>query len=125
MKSLNKKQVIMIHSELIKATGGLLGIRDEGLLDSALASPFQTFDDAELYPGICAKIARLCVGLIKNHPFTDGNKRVGTLTLLILLELNHIDIPFTDDKLIQIGIEVAENKMTDTDLAEWLNQYRL
>lgn len=82
---LSKEQVKYLHGRLIEATGGSDGIRDEGLLDSALTSPFQTFGQEELYPSIPRKAARLCYGLIQNHVFIDGNKRIGIYVMLIFL----------------------------------------
>ena len=71
---LSKEQILMLHSQLIEATGGSDGIRDEGMLESAISNPFQTFGGKELYPSIQAKAAQLCYGLVKNHPMIDGNK---------------------------------------------------
>ena len=80
------EQVIKIHSILISKTGGMDGVRDENLLDSALKTPFQTFEGKDLYPEILDKASQLCYSLIKNHPFADGNKRIGIhLTLLFLM----------------------------------------
>ena len=77
MKILNKRQILMLHQHLVDETGGSPGLRDEGLLDSALNAPFQTFGDTSAYPSLQQKAARLCYGLVKNHPFIDGNKRMG------------------------------------------------
>ena len=88
MIRLTKKQVLMLHTQLIESTGGSDGIRDEGLLDSALESPFQSFGGEELYPSIQAKAARLCYGLVKNHAMVDGNKRIGAHTMLVFLAVN-------------------------------------
>ena len=77
MKLLNKEQVKYLHKKLIDSMGGLDGLLDEGLLDSALSSPFLTFDSKELYPSMVAKIARIAYSLVCNHPFVDGNKRIG------------------------------------------------
>ena len=74
MKRLTKEQVLLLHSQLIQEFGGSDGLREEGLLESALASPFQSFGGEDLYPSIQAKAAQLGYGLIKNHPFLDGNK---------------------------------------------------
>ena len=71
----------MLHTQLIESTGGRDGIRDEGLLDSALKSPFQSFSCEELYPSIQAKAARLCYGLVKNHAMIDRNKRILVLAI--------------------------------------------
>jgi death-on-curing protein len=114
--TLSKEQVIRLHQKLLQATGGLDGIRDEGLLDSALQSPFQTFDGTELYPSAAMKIARTAYSYVCNHPFVDGNKRIGTYVMLVLLELNRIEVDFTDDDIICIGLELANGDMSDSHL---------
>ena len=113
---LNKEQVIKLHRKLIDKTGGLDGVRDEGLLESALASAFHTFDSVELYPSAAAKIARVAFSLISNHPFVDGNKRIGTYVMLVLLELNNIGVDFSDDDVIRVGLEIANGTMNDSEL---------
>jgi len=85
MIRLTTKQVIFLHSSLIEATGGTDGVRDIGLLESALEAPFQTFDRKDLYPALIQKAARLGQSLISNHPFVDGNKRIGIHTMLVFL----------------------------------------
>ena len=117
MITLSKEQVMRLHKYVIEATGGTYGIRDEAMLDSALSTAFQTFDNIELYPSTTAKIARISYGIIRNHPFVDGNKRVGTLVMLLLLDLNHIQADFTDEIIIKIGLEIADGKMSDNELA--------
>ncbi len=77
MIKLTKEQILLLHTQLIETTGGSDGIRDLGLLESALESPFQSYGGEELYPSIQAKAARLCYGLVKNHAMIDGNKRIG------------------------------------------------
>ena len=77
MKTLSQKQILALHSALIKEFGGSDGVRDEGLLESALAAPFQTFGGEPVYPSLQAKAAQLGFGLVCNHPFVDGNKRIG------------------------------------------------
>ena len=111
MITLSKEQVKRLYIKMLEATGGSYGIRNEALLDSALAAPFQTFDGVELYPSAVAKIARITYSLICNHPFVDGNKRIGTYVMLVLLELNHIEADFTDDDIIRIGMELAAGEM--------------
>ena len=105
------EQVKRFHIKLLKATGGPDGVRDESLLASALAAPFQSFDGVDFYPSIPAKIARIAYNLVCNHPFVDGNKRIGTYVMLTLLELNHIKTSFTDEDIIRIGLELASGQM--------------
>lgn len=95
MIRLNQKQILMMHSQLIKETGGTDGIRDKNLLSSALETPFQTFAGEELFPSIQAKAARLCYGLVKNHAMLDGNKRIGVHAMLVFLALNGYELVYT------------------------------
>ena len=83
MITLTKEQVLMLHDQLIESTGGSKGIRDEGMLESALMNPYQSFGGIELYPSIQAKAAQLCFGIVKDHPMIDGNKRLGTHVMLV------------------------------------------
>ena len=87
MITLTKDQVIMLHKCIYDRYGGSYGLRDEGLLDSALMAPFQTFAGEDLYPEDKDKIAHMAYALISNHPFHDGNKRIGALALLTLLKI--------------------------------------
>ena len=93
---------------------------DENLLDSALNAPFQTFSGTELYPTILEKASRLGYGLIKNHPFTDGNKRIGVHAMLVFLLLNGIEISYQDEELIKLILGVASGTYSDKQLLEWL-----
>jgi|TergutMp193P3_1026864.scaffolds.fasta_scaffold197955_2 death-on-curing protein len=122
MITLNKEQIKRFHKKLIENTGGSDGIRDENLLESALACPFHTFGGVELYTSVAAKIARIAYGLVCNHPFVDGNKRIGTYVMMILLELNHINAGFTDDDVIEIGMGLASGKMDDKQLHDLILQ---
>lgn len=96
---LSKEQVIALHSELIGETGGSYILREEGLLDSALNVPFQSFRDIEPFPSLLTKAARLGFGLITNHPFIDGNKRIGAYAMLVFLALNGIELDYTQEEL--------------------------
>ncbi|MBQ7370808.1 MAG: type II toxin-antitoxin system death-on-curing family toxin, partial [Blautia sp.] len=97
MKILSRHQIEILHGELIERYGGIHGVRDEGLLDAALNAPFQSFGGQDLFPTIPEKACRLGYGLVKNHPFHDGNKRIGALAMLVMLDLNHISL-HTDSK---------------------------
>ena len=80
---LSKEQILNLHSQLIKKFGGIDGIRDEGLLESALNNSYSAYFGLENYPTVEEKAARLAYSLTKNHPFLDGNKRIGVLIILI------------------------------------------
>ncbi len=120
MKRLNKEQVIRIHSMLIDQTGGSDGIRDEGLLESALNAPFQTFDGDYIYRTIKAKAAKLGYFLVKNHPFIDGNKRIGILVMITFLEINGVEVACTDGELITLGLGLADGSIDDENLLNWI-----
>lgn len=96
---LTKQQILLLHSQLIFETGGSDGLRDVGLLESAINSHFQQFDNEDLYPTIQQKASRLCFGLVNNHPFIDGNKRIGAHVMLVFLALNGIELEYTQDDL--------------------------
>lgn len=123
MKNLTKKQIITLHEMLISESGGSPEIRDEGLLDSAINAPFQSFGGSELYPTLLEKAARLGFGLIKNHPFVDGNKRIGTHTMLVFLELNHQELEYADEELIELILGIAASKYDEKHLLLWLQQH--
>ncbi len=100
MIKLSKEQILKLHSDLISSTGGLDGVRDMNLLDSALASAFQSFDGEDIFPSIYQKAARLGFGIISNHPFVDGNKRIGTHVMLVFLALNGIELEYSQKELV-------------------------
>lgn len=119
---ISKEQVLKIHSSLIKETGGIDGMRDENLLDSALNSPFQTFDSKELYPEFSGKAAQLSFSIIKNHPFLDGNKRIGVHIMLVFLALNNVKLLYTQKELIDFGLKVADSSLSKDDLKNWIQK---
>ena len=118
------EQIIKLHSSLILQTGGMDGVRDKNLLDSAIKSPFQTFDGKELYPDLYDKASQLCYSLIENHPFVDGNKRIGVHLTLLFLKLNNERLEYTQKELIDFGFNIASGKMTRDDIKEWLLKHR-
>ena len=118
------EQVVKIHSSLIAKTGGMDGIRDKNLLDSALKSPFQTFGGRELYPDIFDKAAQLCYSLVENHPFADGNKRIGVHLTLLFLKLNNVNISYSQAELIDFGLGIASGKMDKGEIKDWLLRHR-
>ncbi len=123
MIRLTTKQVISLHSSLIEATGGTDGVRDMGLLESALEAPFQTFGGKDLYPALIQKAARLGHSLISNHPFVDGNKRIGIHTMLVFLAANGVEIECTQKELIDVGLSLADGTMNAEKLLIWLSSH--
>jgi death-on-curing protein len=120
MKRLSLETVIAIHSELIAQSGGLDGIRDNNLLDQSINSPYHTFGGEYLYPTLQAMAAHLAFSLIKNHPFLDGNKRIGILSMLVFLDINSLPITCTDDELVTLGLGLADSSITEPDLIDWI-----
>ena len=120
MKILTKAQVLMLHEQLVNETGGSPGLRDEGLLESALSSPFQEFATFSPYPTIQQKAARLGFSLVMNHPFIDGNKRIGAHAMLTLLALNGIEIVCTQKELADTILNVAAGNIGYDGLLQWL-----
>ena len=120
MIRLCKSQILLIHDQLISETGGSSGLRDEGMLDSALNAPFQTFGGEDVYPSLQKKAARLCFGLVKNHPFVDGNKRIGAHAMLVFLALNGIELQHTQSELSDVILQLAAGEIEATDLLRWI-----
>ena len=123
MKTLSKRQVLLLHSSLIEAFGGSDGVRDEGLLESALATPFQTFDGEPVYPSVQSKAAQLGFGLIRNHPFVDGSKRIGAHVMLVFLELNGIELHYNQQELIDIILSAASGETDRQGLLQWILEH--
>ncbi|MGP1564861.1 MAG: type II toxin-antitoxin system death-on-curing family toxin [Treponema sp.] len=119
MNFFSDEQILQIHSSLITKTGGIDGIREYNLLDSSLKSIFQTFDGKELYPSILDKAAQLCYALIENHPFLDGNKRIGVHLTLIFLKINGIDLNYSQEELIDFVLKIASGKIKKDEIKEW------
>ena len=112
MNWIRKEQVIAFHEKLIRRTGGSFGLRDEGILESCIYSPLQSFGGEEFYPSIIEKATRLSYLLVNDHPFIDGNKRIGALALLYILEENKIKYAFSDKELINAFLSLASGEIT-------------
>lgn len=115
------KEVEEIHKTLIETFGGSHGVRDVAALDSALARPFQTFDDKELHPTTIGKAASLIESILINHPFIDGNKRTGYVLMRILLINEGFDIKATQDEKYQFVIDIASGESKFDQIIDWLN----
>lgn len=114
------EQIIALHDLSSKVTGGAEGIRDYGLLESAVYGIYQTFAGQELYPSLEEKCARLGYNIINNHVFVDGNKRTGCLAMLTLLELNGVKFNYSDQEIISLGFGMATGELTHHDVTKWI-----
>ncbi len=120
MTKFSKEQVLLLHQYIALETGGSIGLRDEGLLESALEGAYATFDGRELYPSKEEKAARIGASLVANHAFLDGNKRIGMYVMLTFLEVNGIRIECTDEDIVKAGLSLAEGKMNYEGLLAWI-----
>lgn len=125
MEMIALEEIIIFHEKIIEKTGGSQGIRDIGLIESAINRPFQTYDGIELYPEIKSKISAITYSLINNHGFVDGNKRIGVSVMLLLLRLNDIEIEYKQEELVDLGIKIAENKCKEEDIKKWIESHSL
>ena len=112
----SQDKVLLLHQLITQETGGDPGVRDVGLLDSALESVYATFDGKDLYPTKEEKAARLGFALISNHAFVDGNKRIGMYIMLTFLEVNGLKIRPTNEAVVRVGLAVAAGEMKYDDL---------
>ncbi len=123
MRYLALHEILTLHEHLISETGGAAGVRDFGALESAIGQPLATFDGEDLYPDEIAKAATLGFGLIANHPFVDGNKRVGHAAMEVFLLLNGYEIVAAVDEQERVILEVAAGKIDRTELETWLREH--
>ena len=120
MRQLTLSEVLELHRRIIRYSGGSLGIRDLNAVESAIAQPRMTFDGEDLYPTIVAKAAALGFSLIQNHPFIDGNKRIGHAAMETFLILNGFEIHAPVDEQEQIILSVASGTLERAQFLEWL-----
>ena len=125
MIRLSKSQILLIHDQLITETGGSSGLLDEGLLDSALNAPFQTFGEEDVYPSLQQKAARLCFGLVKNHRFVDGNKRIGAHAMLVFLALNGVELQHSQTELSDVILRLAAGEIEAQELLRWILSHQI
>ena len=119
---LTEEQVMRLHADMLKHTGGGEGLRDRGMLLSSLSSPFATFSGVSLFPTILEKAVRLGSGLTQNHPFVDGNKRIGVHAMLVTLALNGILLDYTQEDLVKVSLALASGKIGYDELLVWVKE---
>ena len=123
MRYLTVGEVLEIHRELIALSGGSPGVRDLDGVESALAQPKATFDGAELNPSIAEKAAAMAYSLINNHPFIDGNKRIGHAAMEVFLVLNGHELKADVDDAEQIILGVAAGAKSRLELLTWITEH--
>ena len=114
------EEVLLLHEKLLAATGGSPGLRDRGLLESAVWSVDAAFGEVEQYPSVEEKAARLAFALVTNHAFVDGNKRVGMLAMLVTLELNGITLRYAQEELVALGLDAAAGHAGYEEILAWV-----
>ncbi|MBQ9388448.1 MAG: type II toxin-antitoxin system death-on-curing family toxin [Lachnospiraceae bacterium] len=119
------EKVKLLHRLIAEETGGSVGVRGEGMLESALESAFATFDGVDLYPSKEEKGARLGFNLISDHAFVDGNKRIGMYIMLTFLEVNGIRLGVSNEEVARTGLAVAAGEMDYESLLEWVLDHRI
>lgn len=118
------EQIISDQAMIVQYTGGSPGIKDQKLLESACYNPLQTFEGRELYPTIEEKFAVLCYGLGQNHSFQDGNKRIAVHILTVGLEINGIEIIYTQQELIDLGLAIAQGECSKDCILKWIEEHK-
>ena len=123
MTKLSREKVLLLHQLIAQETGGEVGLRDQALLDAALAAAFAGVADREFYPSKEEKAAKLGFDLISNHAFLDGNKRIGMYVMLTFLEANGIGIDSDNEEVTSVGLAVASGTMKYEALLDWVRKH--
>lgn len=120
MRLLSLAEVVELHRQVVHSSGGSHGIRDLGILESAVAQPRMSFDGQDLYPTLVEKAAALGSSLVQNHPFVDGNKRAGHAALEVTLVLNGFELRASIEEQEQIMLDLAAGKLTREEFSSWV-----
>lgn len=124
MIKMSKEKVLLLHQLIAEETGGSVGVRDIGLLESALNNAYATFGGEYLYKTKEEKAASLGFSLISNHAFVDGNKRIGVYVMLTFLEAEGIKMNCTNDDVVDLGLSVASGSMKYDDVLRWIYKFK-
>jgi death-on-curing protein len=125
VKYLAAEQVLFIHARIIDESGGAHGVRDIGLLKSAIGRPRATFDGRDLYPDVFHKAAALMESLISNHPFIDGNKRTSMASAALFCLRNGYPLMCGQQEIEQFALDMALKKISLADASAWIRQHAL
>ncbi|MBR5868254.1 MAG: type II toxin-antitoxin system death-on-curing family toxin [Clostridia bacterium] len=125
MTRLFLEDILALHPLVSEKSGGGTGLRDRGLLESAVLSADASFGGIEIYPTVEEKAARLAYAIISNHPFLDGNKRMGILCLLLTLRLNRISLSYTQEELACLGLSAAAGSLDYEGILAWVVNHKV
>ena len=125
MIKFSKEKVLLLHQLIAAETGGSVGVRDEGLLESAIESAFAGFGDKEFYPSKEEKAAKIGFSLVSNHAFVYGNKRIGMYIMITFLEVNGIYLDCTNEEVVEIGLGLADGSIGYEEILEWIKNHRV
>lgn len=117
------EDILMLHEFLIEEIGGSSGVRDRGLVESAVFRPRQFFGGDDLYPGLFQKAAALFESLVKNHPFVDGNKRTAALSAVTFMQRNGMRVTASNEELVTFTLSVATNSPGIDVIAAWFEAH--
>ncbi|NIM92109.1 MAG: type II toxin-antitoxin system death-on-curing family toxin [Anaerolineales bacterium] len=123
MRTLTPQQVLFLHARMIEEIGGSHGVRDLGLLLSALARPSATFEGRELYPSLFSKAAAILESLVNNHPFVDGNERTGIGAAALFLSGNGYKLAASKDQIVSFTLGIAQGGYLIEEIADWLEAH--
>lgn len=123
MRYLRLHEVLELYRRIIEQSGGSIGIQNLNALESALAQPRMTFGGKDLYPSVVEKAAVLAFSLLQNHPFLDGNKRVGHAAMETFLLLNHFEIAAPPDEQEKVILQVAAGELGRVGFTAWLGSH--
>lgn len=123
MRYLTLGEVVALHRSIVETSGGAVGVRDLGALESALAQLRSTFDGADLYPSLAERAAALGYSLVQNHPFLDGNKRLAHAAMETFLILNGLEVDAIVDEQEQLMLGLATSRVSRAELVAWLRDH--
>lgn len=118
------ENVLLLHEKLVKASGGSAGVRDLGLIESAINRATMAFGDVEAHEGIIAKAAAVGCGLTQNHGFVDGNKRIGMAVMILILRRNGVQIACSMNEVVALGLEVAQGIADVKAVQKWIEEHK-
>ena len=117
------QEMLCLHHKVTLRTGGGDGLRETGLLESAVARPHASFGGEDLYPRVIDKAAALCCGLTQNHPFVDGNKRIGVTAMLLVLRRNGVALRYTQQERIDLSLTLAQGLLDVPAVVDWIETH--